>query len=144
MNWTEGTLYRHNRGRLRKVNPARQRQKEYFARARVRTAEKKEAAENGPPPIPFLQYSDAPSSQNSHASNRSGSSGHRAPQTPGRRRTEPSRKRTKTTAKEDTPLPTISRFFQEQSSGKNVTHPQAQYDEAALERMRQKLLAKKD
>jgi hypothetical protein len=46
--------------------------------------------------------------------------------------------------KEDTPLPTISRFFQEQSDGQNAAHPQVKYDEAALEQMRQKLLAKKD
>lgn len=145
MNWTEGTLYRHNRGRLRKVNPARQRQKEYFARARVRTAEQKAAEENGPPQISFLQYSDTPSSQRSHASNKSGSSsGRRASQKPSRRKAEPSRKRTKTTAQEDSPLPTISRFFQERSSGQNAANPQVQYDEAALERMRQKLLAKKD
>ncbi|KAK4042724.1 hypothetical protein C8A01DRAFT_13718 [Parachaetomium inaequale] len=144
MNWTEGNLYRHNRGRMRKVNPAKQRQKEYFARARARAAEKKAAEENGPPPISFLQHSDIPSSQRSHASNRSGSSsGRRASQTPSRRRTESGRKRHKTaTRTDDTPLPTISRFFQERSGGKTVSTPQVEYDEEALERMRQKLLAR--
>ncbi|KAK4149716.1 hypothetical protein C8A00DRAFT_37685 [Chaetomidium leptoderma] len=146
MNWTEGTLYRNNRGRLRKANPARQRQKEYFARARARAAEAKAAEENGPPPISFLQYSDSPSSQRSNASNKSGSSaGRRSSQAPGRRRTEVGRKRPRTTVKaEDTPLPTISRFFQERSVGEEAANPPVQYDEEALERMRQKLLAKKD
>jgi hypothetical protein len=44
---------------------------------------------------------------------------------------------------EDTPLPTISRFFQEHSDA-GATNSSVEYDEAALERMRQKLLAKKD
>ncbi|KAK4104672.1 hypothetical protein N658DRAFT_504256 [Parathielavia hyrcaniae] len=145
MNWTEGNLYRHSRGRLRKANPARQRQKEYFARARARAAELKAAEKNGPPSISFLQHSDTPSSQRSHASNRSGSlSGRHGSQTPSRRRAESGRKRDKVRAKtEDTPLPTISRFFQENSGGSGSNSP-VEYDEAALERMRQKLLAKKD
>jgi hypothetical protein len=142
MNWTEGNLYRHNRGRLRKINPARQRQKEYFARARARAAEKKVAEENGPPPISFLQHSDPPSSQRSHASNKSASSsGRRASLTPSRRRAEPGSKRHKAAATDDTPLPTISHFFQERA-GQTVPSSQVEYDEEALERMRQKLLAK--
>lgn len=146
MNWTEGTLYHHRHGRLRKVNPARQRQKEYFARARARAAESKAAKENGPPRVSYLQSSDPPSSQHSHASNKSGSSpGRRALQAPSRRRTESWRKRPKSTTKtEDTPLPTISRFFQERSNGENGTTVHVEYDEEDLERMRQKLLAKKD
>ncbi|KAH6840805.1 hypothetical protein B0I37DRAFT_223977 [Chaetomium sp. MPI-CAGE-AT-0009] len=146
MNWTEGNLYRHNRGRLRKINPARQRQKEYFARARARAAEQKVAEENGPPPISFLQHSDHPSSQRSHASDRSGSSsGRRASLTPSRRRSEPGKKRQKAAVTtDDTSLPTISRFFQEQTGGQTVPSPHVEYDEEALERMRQKLLAKKD
>ncbi|KAK0739905.1 hypothetical protein B0T21DRAFT_347163 [Apiosordaria backusii] len=43
MNWTDGDLHRTKRGRLRKVNPAKQRQKEYFARIRAQ-AEEREAA----------------------------------------------------------------------------------------------------
>jgi hypothetical protein len=39
-------------------------------------------------------------------------------------------------------LPTISRFFQERSLGQTVATPQVEYDEEALERMRQKLLAR--
>lgn len=145
MNWTEGNLYRHNRGRLRKANPARQRQKEYFARARARAAELKAATENGPPPISFLQSSPA-SSRRSRASNRSGSSaGRRLSQTPSRQRTEPDRKRTKTTTvPDDSPLPTISRFFQEHAARGDAASPAVEYDEEALERMKQKLLAKKD
>jgi hypothetical protein len=145
MNWTEGSLYRHNRGRLRKTNPARQRQKEYFARARARAAELKAAVENGPPPISFLQSSPA-SSRHSRASNRSGSSaGRRASQPPSRRRIESDRKRAKTvTAPDDTPLPTISRFFQEHAGRGEAANSAVEYDEEALERMRQKLLAKKD
>ncbi|SPQ21053.1 363e5b5e-3334-457f-99c9-ef421b092efa [Thermothielavioides terrestris] len=145
MNWTEGTLYRHNRGRLRKANPARQRQKEYFARARARAAEQKAARENGPPPISFLQNS-SPLSWRSQASNRSASTvGRHGSQTPSRRRTEADRKRLRATAPtDDTPLPTISRFFQERSGGGETAQPLVQYDEEALERMRQKLLAKKD
>ncbi|KAK4127339.1 hypothetical protein N657DRAFT_206420 [Parathielavia appendiculata] len=146
MNWTEGKLYRHSRGRLRQANPARQRQKEYFARARARAAELKAAEKNGPPPISFLQYSDTPSSQRSHASNKSGSSsGRTGSQTPNRRRAESGRKRDKMTVKtEDISLPTISRFFQEHSGGDGSNSSIAEYDEAALERMRQKLLAKKE
>ncbi|KAH6641621.1 hypothetical protein F5144DRAFT_140727 [Chaetomium tenue] len=144
MNWTEGNLYRHNRGRMRKINPARQRQKEYFARARARAAEQKVAEENGPPPISFLQHCNTPSSQRSHASNKSDSpSGRRASLTPSRRRAEPGRKRHKAAATtEDTPLPTISRFFQERAGGQAVPSSEVEYDEEALERMRQKLLAK--
>jgi hypothetical protein len=144
MNWTEGNLYRHSRGRLRKANPARQRQKEYFTRARARAAELKDAQKN-PPPISFLQYSDTPSSQRSSASNKSGSSsGCRASQTPSRRRADSGRRLPKTAFKtDDTPLPTISRFFQEHSGG-GSSNSSVEYDEAALERMRQKLLAKKD
>lgn len=146
MNWTEGSLYRHNRGRLKKVNPARQRQKEYFARARARAAELKAAAENGPPPISYLQ-SSSPSSRRSHVSNRSGSSaGCRQSRTPSRRRIDSDKKRVKTTTStlDDSPLPTISRFFQGGSDAGGVTHFQAEYDEEALERMRQRLLARKD
>lgn len=147
MNWTEGSLYRHNRGRLRKVNPVRQRQKEYFARARARAAERKAAEENGHPPISYLQQSDSPSSsQCSYASRRSGSSsGRRASLRPSGKRTEMSGKQSKSAPKtNDNPLPTISRFFQERSNGETATSPQAEYDEEALERMRQKLLARKD
>ena len=146
MNWTEGALYRHNRGRLRKANPARQRQKEYFARARARLIESKAAEENGPPPISFLQQSDSPSSQRSRGSHRSGSSaGRRASQTSSRRRTESTRKRPSTMGPtDDMALPTISRFFQERSGGTDAAVTQVKYDEEALERMRQKLLAKKD
>jgi hypothetical protein len=55
------------------------------------------------------------------------------------------RKRPNSTVKpEETPLPTISRFFQERSSGQQIALSQIEYDEEALERMRQKLLAKKD
>jgi hypothetical protein len=144
MNWTEGNLYRHNRGRLRKANPVRQRQKEYFARARARAAEQKTARENGPPPIWFLQGS-SPVSRRFQGSGKSGSSAARhGSRTPSCRRTD-DRKRSKVTATaEDSPLPTISRFFQEISDQKDVAHPPIQYDEDALERMRQKLLAKKD
>ncbi len=148
MNWTEGALYRHNRGRLRKVNPARQRQKEYFARARARARliESKAAQENGPPPISFLQQSDSPSSQRSRGSQRSSSSAsHRGSQTPSQRRAESTRKRPKTAGPtDDMSLPTISRFFQERSGGVDAAATQVKYDEEALERMRQKLLAKKD
>ncbi|KAK4203807.1 hypothetical protein QBC40DRAFT_250647 [Triangularia verruculosa] len=45
MNWTDGDLHRTKRGRLRKVNPAKQRQKEYFARIRAQ-AEEQDAARN--------------------------------------------------------------------------------------------------
>ncbi|KAK4670271.1 uncharacterized protein QC763_210230 [Podospora pseudopauciseta] len=45
MNWIDGDLHRSKRGRLRKVNPAKQRQKEYFARIRAQ-AEEREAARN--------------------------------------------------------------------------------------------------
>ncbi|GAB1315051.1 hypothetical protein MFIFM68171_05261 [Madurella fahalii] len=125
MNWTEGTLYRHNRGRLRKANPARQRQKEYFARARARAAELRAAAENGPPPISFLQQSSSPLSRHSRASNKSGSSaGRRSSRTPSRPGIESGRRRIKTTAApDDSPLPTISRFFQELSRGADATNP---------------------
>jgi 5,10-methylenetetrahydrofolate reductase len=45
---------------------------------------------------------------------------------------------------DDMSLPTISRFFQERSGGADAAVTQVKYDEEALERMRQKLLAKKD
>ncbi|KAK3308035.1 uncharacterized protein B0T15DRAFT_94772 [Chaetomium strumarium] len=146
MNWTEGALYRHKRGRLRKVNPDRQRQKEYFARARARNAEQKAAVENGPPPISYLQNS-SPLSRRSQTSNRSASSaGRHASRPPSRRTAEPDRKWCKVTAStpHDTPLPTISRFLQEYSGAVESAASPIQYDEEALERMRQKLLAKKD
>ena len=59
---------------MRKVNPAHQSQKEYFARARARTVEPEATEENGSPPFAFYQYPDPPSSQCSHASIRSDSS----------------------------------------------------------------------
>ncbi|KAJ4302273.1 hypothetical protein N0V88_002411 [Collariella sp. IMI 366227] len=146
MNWTEGNLYRHNRGRLRKANPARQRQKEYFARARARQVEQKATQENCPPPTPFLQQSSSPTSRRSRASNKSASSSvRRGSRTPSQRRPESDRKRLRAASQtEDTPLPTISRFFQEQSNRGDAGRPRPEYDEDALERMRQKLLAKKD
>ncbi|KAK4113629.1 hypothetical protein N656DRAFT_797489 [Canariomyces notabilis] len=149
MNWTEGNLYRANRGRLRKVNPARQRQKEYFARARARAAELKALAENGPPPISYLQQSSSPSSRPSHVSNKSNrsnsSTAHRASRAPSRPRVVSDRKRSKTAdPQDDSPLPTISRFFQERSGGLGAAAPTVEYDEKALEQMRQRLLAKKD
>ncbi|KAK3899429.1 hypothetical protein C8A05DRAFT_18134 [Staphylotrichum tortipilum] len=143
MNWTEGTLYRHNRGRLRKVNPALQRQKEYFARARVRAIEAKAAEAS------LSQLVGSLSSQHSRASSvRSGSSSgrrRRNSHTPNLRKTQSGTKRPAVAPEpEDTPLPTISRFFQERAEGVSITAPDIQYDEAALERMRQKLLARKD
>ncbi|KAK0727142.1 hypothetical protein B0T26DRAFT_764726 [Lasiosphaeria miniovina] len=47
MNWTEVKLHRSTRGRLRKANPARQRQREYFANARARAAEVKNSSAQG-------------------------------------------------------------------------------------------------
>ena len=143
MNWTEGTLYRYNRGRQRKINPARQRQKEYFARARARAAEQRAAEESGPPPISYLQCSESPSSQRSHASNKSATSTGRRVQASGQHGAGMPKPRSKPPeTPNDTPLPTISRFFQERSNRQNSACPRAEYDEEALERMRQKLLAK--
>ncbi|KAK0754620.1 hypothetical protein B0T18DRAFT_40664 [Schizothecium vesticola] len=96
MNWTEGTLYRHSRGRLRKTNPARQRQKEYFARARLRLAQQRETLETGPPSSlsrPPPRSSPAPS-QCSHTSRRSRSSSTaQTPQKETHRQVDASRKR---------------------------------------------------
>ncbi|KAK4180590.1 hypothetical protein QBC36DRAFT_23521 [Triangularia setosa] len=47
MNWTGGDLHRTKRGRLRKVNPAKQCQKEYFARIRARVEERETARNDG-------------------------------------------------------------------------------------------------
>lgn len=143
MNWTEGTLYRYNRGRQRKINPSRQRQKEYFARARARAAEQRAAEENGPPPISYLQCSASPSSQRSYASNKSATSASRRVHASGQHEAGMPKHRSKPTeTPDDTPLPTISRFFHERSTGQNSSCPRAEYDEEALERMRQKLLTK--
>ncbi|KAK3365832.1 hypothetical protein B0T24DRAFT_636934 [Lasiosphaeria ovina] len=149
MNWTEGKLYRSTRGRLRKANPARQRQREYFANARARAAEVKNSVENGPPSISFLRSSSS-LSRRSRASNKSVSSAERhASQPATQKQADPPRKRPKITdTARESPLPTISRFFEQQSAqGIGAPGPvdtQPEYDGQALERMRQKLLAKKD
>ncbi|KAK1835456.1 hypothetical protein QBC39DRAFT_299111 [Podospora conica] len=149
MNWTEGTLYRHSRGRLRKTNPARQRQKEYFARARLRFAQQRETPENGPlSALPRPPPRSSPAlSRHSHASRRSRSSS--AAQTPQRethRQVDASRKRPRvpSVSNEPRPPPSISRYFDKLSSKSGTTEPAAQhqYDAEALERMRQRVLSR--
>jgi hypothetical protein len=149
MNWTEGTLYRHSRGRLRKTNPARQRQKEYFARARLRFAQQKETLENDLPSSlvhPPPQSSPAPS-RYFHASRRSRSlSAAHTPQKETHMEVDASRKRPRvpSVSIEPRPPPSISRFFDKLSSKNGTSEPAArpQYDDAALERMRQRVLAR--
>ncbi|KAK1760523.1 hypothetical protein QBC47DRAFT_456258 [Echria macrotheca] len=61
MNWSEGNLYRSKRGKLRKANPARQRQKEYFAQARLRASQREETTQS---PRPSWSLEDAAASSN--------------------------------------------------------------------------------
>jgi len=145
MNWTEGSLYRHSRSRLRKVNPLRQQQKAYFARARVHAVEIKAARENGPPPISYLEP-NSPSARSSHALNRSGSSPEdHSTQTATLWSVMTNKLQHRTaTDQDDSPLPTISRFFREQSERENAADLPHQYDKATIERLRKNLLAKKD
>jgi len=145
MNWTEGSLYRHSRGRLRKANPLRQQQKAYFARARVHAVEIKAARENGPPPISYLEP-NSPNARSSRASNRSGSAPEDHPTQIATRWSVMTNKLQHRTAtdQDDSPLPTISRFFREQSGGGSAANLPRQYDEATVERLRRNLLAKKD
>ena len=149
MNWTEGTLYRHSRGRLRKTNPARQRQKEYFARARLRFAQQRgEIVENGPP-VSLLRpprSSPAPS-QYPHISRKSRSSSvARTPQREAHRQADVSKKRSRvpSVSIEPRPPPSISRFFEEVSArhGGTGSATQFQYNEEALECMKQRVLAR--
>ena len=149
MNWTEGTLYRHSRGRLRKTNPARQRQKEYFARARLRFAQQRETLETGPPSSlsgPPPRLSPAPS-RHSHSSRRSRSSSTaQTPQIETHMQVDVGRKRPRvpSVSIEPRPPPSISRFFDKLSSKNGTTEPaaQPQYDAEALEHMRQRVLAR--
>lgn len=149
MNWTEGTLYRHSRGRLRKTNPARQRQKEYFARARLRFSQQRETLETGPPSSlvrPPPRSSPAPS-RYSQGSRRSRSSSAAQPrQRETHRQVDASRKRPRvpSVSIEPRPPPSISRFFDKLSSKNGTTEPaaQPQYDAEALERMKQRVLAR--
>ncbi|KAK3359165.1 hypothetical protein B0T25DRAFT_88447 [Lasiosphaeria hispida] len=148
MNWTEGQLHRTCHGRLRRANEARQRQKQFFARGPARAAEQKEF-DKRPPSISFLR-SGSSSSRRSRASHRSSSSPkHCSSHLLSAKRADHSKKRQNVapTSEEQPLLPTISRFFAEKSAdGASGGFPesQTQYDEQALERMRKRLLAKKD
>jgi hypothetical protein len=61
MNWSEGNLYRSKQGKLRKANPARQRQKEYFAQARIRASQREETTQS---PRPSWSLEDTAASSN--------------------------------------------------------------------------------
>ncbi|KAK0635770.1 hypothetical protein B0T17DRAFT_517184 [Bombardia bombarda] len=153
MNWTDGKLYRHHRGRLRKANPVRQRQREYFARAREREAEQRAAAENGPPSLSILRSRSSSrlsgGSRRSHSSGQAKSSpGHGIAQSNAHQRIERATKRpriTETTSKEPS---AISHFFEQCFAAKNPggrpTSPQIRHDKEELKRMRERLLAQKD
>ena len=148
MNWTEGTLYRHSRGKLRKANVEKQRQKEYFAKAHIRAAEQREAMKNGPPPVSYLQPNSAlpephldttvpkQNSQNSSysASRRRGRWGASVP-TAG------------DSAKPEHLLPTVDQFLKEQAGKDTATDTAASRSHSSakdVERLRQRLLTSKD
>ncbi|KAK3685397.1 hypothetical protein B0T22DRAFT_216549 [Podospora appendiculata] len=149
MNWTDGKVNRPHGGRLRKINATRQRQREYFARARVRAEEHKAAVENGPPSLSILRASSS-SSRRSHISNHSGRSspGRRAPQTASQQKSEQRKKRHKMTSTDDEPLfTTISQFLEERSARIAAglpPDPPPEYDEETIREMTRRLLASKD
>ena len=145
MNWTEGSLHRHSRGKLRKVSAEKQRQKEYFAKAHIRAAEQREALKNGPPPISYLQPMPAlpettpatffPEQNSSHgASHRRGRWG-------------ASVSAADDSATSEHLLPTVDQFMKEQAI-KATTTDTAPFplhtNTKDVEKLRQKLLASKD
>ncbi|KAK3402942.1 hypothetical protein B0T20DRAFT_428738 [Sordaria brevicollis] len=145
MNWTEGTLYRHSRGKLRKANMDKQRQKEYFAKAHIRAAEQREAMKNGPPPVSYLQPNltlPGPSPDALHADNVSShGSSHLG------RRWGASVPTAENPPKPEHLLPTVDQFLKEQvgKAASTDTVPRLSDTSAGeVERLRQKLLASKD
>ncbi|KAK0720824.1 hypothetical protein B0H67DRAFT_577443 [Lasiosphaeris hirsuta] len=136
MNWTAGQLHRSCHSRLRKTNSARQRQKE------------KEHTDKRPSSISFLR-SISSSSRRSRASHDPGSSpNHHSSHFLSATRADHSKKQPNApaTSEEQPLLPTIRGFLAEQAAAVtsgSLGNP-AQYDEQALERMRKRLLVKKD
>ncbi|KAK3951448.1 hypothetical protein QBC32DRAFT_239224 [Pseudoneurospora amorphoporcata] len=145
MNWTDGTLYRHSRGKLRKANADKQRQKEYFAKAKIRAAEQREAMKNGPPPISYLQSSSAlpklppgtilTEKKSPHsASHRRGRWGASVPTA-------------EDSAKSELLLPTVDQFLKEQvgeATAIDTAPSQSHTNAKEVERLRQRLLGSKD
>lgn len=121
MNWTEGNLVRHSRGRQGKNKEIRARQREHFAKARASLLSSN--VKTSPPSISFL----------AHQANASPPVHHRASSVP--------RKRTQ----DDRPSRT-SRFFEDTTVElpSPAEFQQAQIEEEALRRKRQKLLLKGD
>lgn len=144
MNWTEGTLYRHSRGKLRKANVEKQRQKEYFAKAHIRAAEQKEAMKHGPPPISYLQPNTTlpkPSPDTLHSEN---VSFHSASQRRGRCASAP---KAENPPKSEHLLPTVDQFLKEQigkATSTDTAPPRSDTYAGEVERLRQRLLASKD
>ncbi|KAA8630414.1 hypothetical protein SMACR_06608 [Sordaria macrospora] len=145
MNWTEGTLYRHSRGKLRKANADKQRQKEYFAKAKIRAAEQREAMENGPPPISYLQSNSAlpepHSDTNVPERNSSYGTSHK------RRGWGASVPTAEDSAKSEYLLPTVDQFLKEQAGKATTTDTapsRSNTNAKEVERLRQRLLASKD
>ncbi|KAK3494103.1 hypothetical protein B0T13DRAFT_504478, partial [Neurospora crassa] len=145
MNWTEGTLYRHSRGKLRKANAEKQRQKEYFAKAHIRAAEQREARKNGPPPISYLEPGSALPEPPTDAFPPKQNSAHGVPHRRGRWGAS-------VPTAEDTPksehlLPTVDQFLEEQvgkATSTNTAPSQLLPKGTQVERLRQRLLASKD
>lgn len=145
MNWTEGALYRSSRGKLRKTNSDKQRQKEYFAKAKMRAAEQKEAMKNGPPSISYRQSNPTlpepppdtiPVEQISSrgTSYRKGRWGASVPTADD-------------SAKPELLLPTVDQFLKEQAGKGTATDTAASRPHTnakELENLRQRLLASKD
>ncbi|KAK1780442.1 hypothetical protein QBC45DRAFT_463546 [Copromyces sp. CBS 386.78] len=145
MNWTEGTLYRHSRGKLRKANADKQRQKEYFAKAKIRAPEQREAMKNGPPPISYFQSSSAlpklppgtilTEKKSPHsASHRRGRWGASVPTA-------------EDSAKSELLLPTVDQFLKEQvgkATAIDTAPSQSHANAKEVERLRQRLLGSKD
>ncbi|KAK3499902.1 uncharacterized protein B0T23DRAFT_401412 [Neurospora hispaniola] len=145
MNWTEGTLYRHSRGKLRKANAEKQRQKEYFAKAHIRAAEQREARKNGPPLISYLEPGSALPEPPTDAFPPKQNSAHGVPHRRGRWGAS-------VPTAEDTPksehlLPTVDQFLKEQvgkATSTNTAPSQLLPKGTQVERLRQRLLASKD
>jgi len=151
MNWTEGSLARHSRGRQAKQVLLRQ--KEHFAKARAGLLPS--ASKRSPPSFSFLHQSSSPLSRHSRLSHLSRPS--RPPQRHSplhvRRPTGESpqgssnkkRSRETPTAGHDvTSLPAFSRYFEAGSDGQPPGPPTVPLAEDAFHEKRRKLLLKGD
>lgn len=142
MNWTEGSLARHSRGRQAKQVLLRQ--KEHFAKARAGLLHS--ASKRRPPPISFLHHSSSPLSRRSDPSQHyspllARASVGRAQQAPSSRKLS---REDSVPAQDVTNLPALGRCSETDADNGLSEHPSVSLTEKAFQTKRRKLLLKGD